>query len=126
VGDPRNLERALGVRFPDDYRAFLASSGSLLIQVHEDIWPRPEAGSIGPHWMQTRFELSAFGVCSEVDWMRVEVEAARPFLEELIRGRRVIAVGRLAATELGSEYVRHPSYGGALAFAQGVRRRLER
>jgi uracil-DNA glycosylase len=57
---------------------------------------------------------------------RDEVAAARPFLEELIRGRRVIAVGRLAATELGSEYVRHPSYGGALAFAQGVRRRLER
>jgi uracil-DNA glycosylase len=64
--------------------------------------------------------------CSNRRPRRVEVEAARPFLEELIRGRRVIAVGRLAATELGSEYVRHPSYGGALAFAQGVRRRLER
>lgn len=70
------LERALSVRFPDDYRAFLASSGSLLIQVHEEIWRRPEIGDVGPHWMQTRFELSVFGFCSEVDWMRVEVEAA--------------------------------------------------
>jgi Uracil DNA glycosylase superfamily. len=57
---------------------------------------------------------------------RDEVAAARPFLQELARGRRVIAVGRLAATELDSEYVRHPAHGGALAFADGVRRRLER
>src|SRR3954465_9882930 len=57
---------------------------------------------------------------------RSEVAASKPFLEELVDGRRVIAVGRLAATELDSEYVRHPSYGGALAFADGVRRRLKR
>jgi uracil-DNA glycosylase len=56
---------------------------------------------------------------------RDEVAAARPFLQELARGRRVIAVGRLAATELDSEYVRHPAHGGALAFADGVRHRLE-
>jgi len=57
---------------------------------------------------------------------RSEIAAARPFLEELVDGRRVIAVGRLAATELDSVYVRHPSYGGAVAFADGVRRRLKR
>jgi uracil-DNA glycosylase len=55
-----------------------------------------------------------------------EVALARPFLLELVRGRRVIAVGRLAAAELGSDYVRHPAHGGAVAFADGVRRRLER
>jgi uracil-DNA glycosylase family 4 len=52
---------------------------------------------------------------------REEVEAARPFLEELARGRRVLAVGRLAAAVLGAPYVRHPSHGGARAFAAGVR-----
>lgn len=52
---------------------------------------------------------------------RAEVEAARPFLDELIRGRRVVAVGRLAAAVLGSPYVRHPSHGGAGAFAAGLR-----
>jgi uracil-DNA glycosylase len=57
---------------------------------------------------------------------RSEVAASKPFLEELVGRRRVIAVGRLAAAELGSAYVRHPSYGGALAFAEGVRRRLRR
>jgi len=51
-----------------------------------------------------------------------EVRAARPFLDELTRGRRVIAVGRLAATVLDAPYVRHPSHGGASAFAAGLRR----
>ena len=55
---------------------------------------------------------------------RAEVEAARPFLGELTRGRRVVAVGRLAAGVLEASYVRHPSHGGATAFAEGLRRVL--
>ena len=55
---------------------------------------------------------------------RDEVRAARPFLDELRRGKRVVAVGRLAADVLGAPYVRHPSHGGALAFAEGLRRTL--
>jgi uracil-DNA glycosylase len=55
---------------------------------------------------------------------RDEVRAARPFLDDLRRGRRVVAVGRLAADVLGAPYVRHPSHGGALAFAEGLRRTL--
>ena len=53
---------------------------------------------------------------------RAEVRAARPFLDELTRGRRVIAVGRVAAEVLAAPYVRHPSHGGAAAFAEGLRR----
>jgi uracil-DNA glycosylase family 4 len=52
---------------------------------------------------------------------RAEVEAARPFLAEVTRGRRVIAVGRLAAAVLEAPYVRHPSHGGAGAFSEGLR-----
>jgi uracil-DNA glycosylase len=55
---------------------------------------------------------------------RAETAAARPFLDQLARGRRVIAVGRLAACALGVESVRHPSHGGAVAFRDGVRRLL--
>ncbi len=51
---------------------------------------------------------------------RREVDAARPFLEVLAAGRRVIAVGRLAHAVLGGDYVRHPSHGGAAAFGAGV------
>jgi uracil-DNA glycosylase len=53
-----------------------------------------------------------------------EIRAARPFLDRLARGRRVIAVGRIAASVLDSPYVRHPSHGGAAAFADGLRLRL--
>jgi uracil-DNA glycosylase family 4 len=56
---------------------------------------------------------------------RAEVDAARPFLTELARGRRVIAVGRLAAATLDAPYVRHPSHGGAADFASGLRRAVD-
>jgi uracil-DNA glycosylase len=52
---------------------------------------------------------------------RAEVAAARPFLDALVRGRRVVAVGRLAHEVLGGRYIRHPSHGGAAAFRQGLR-----
>ena len=55
---------------------------------------------------------------------RGEVLAARRFLDELTRGRRVVAVGRLAAEVLDAPYVRHPSHGGAESFAAGLRRTL--
>ena len=51
---------------------------------------------------------------------RAEIAAARPFVAELARGRRVIAVGRVAERELGAPYVRHPSRGGAPAFRAGL------
>ena len=51
---------------------------------------------------------------------RSEILASRPFLEELTRGRRVVAVGRLAASVTGAPYVRHPSHGGAGAFRDGL------
>lgn len=53
---------------------------------------------------------------------RAEVAQARPFLDEVVRGCRVVAVGRLAASVLDAPYVRHPSHGGARAFALGLRR----
>ena len=57
---------------------------------------------------------------------RAEVDAARPFLAELTRGRSVVAVGRLAASVLDAPYVRHPAHGGAAAFAAGLRHALGR
>ncbi len=51
-----------------------------------------------------------------------EVEQGLVFVEELARDRRVVAVGRLAATALGLEYVRHPSHGGVADFREGLLR----
>lgn len=62
---------------------------------------------------------------------RPEVAEARPFLEEIAAGRRILAVGRLAAEATGAPYLRHPSHGGAAEFRAGLLRfaaggRLER
>jgi len=51
---------------------------------------------------------------------RAEVEQGLPFARELARGRRVVAVGRLAAAVLDAPYVRHPSHGGAADFRHGL------
>jgi uracil DNA glycosylase superfamily protein len=51
-----------------------------------------------------------------------EVVAGRPFLEEIAAGRRVLAVGRLAAEATGAPYLRHPSHGGAAEFRAGLLR----
>jgi uracil-DNA glycosylase len=51
-----------------------------------------------------------------------EVATGLPFALELARGRRVLAVGRLAEAVLGAPYVRHPSHGGAAEFRNGLLR----
>ncbi|HEY7381776.1 MAG TPA: uracil-DNA glycosylase [Gaiella sp.] len=53
---------------------------------------------------------------------RAEVREGLRFLERLARGRRVVAVGRVAAGALGCPCVRHPSHGGAAEFASGLAR----
>jgi len=53
---------------------------------------------------------------------RDEIAAGIPFARELARGRRVIAVGRLAEAALEAPYVRHPSHGGAAEFRAGLLR----
>jgi uracil-DNA glycosylase family 4 len=55
---------------------------------------------------------------------RREIADARAFLDELARGRAVVAVGRVAADVLDAPYVRHPSHGGARAFEAGLRHML--
>ena len=49
---------------------------------------------------------------------RAEITAALPFTRELARGRRVLAIGRIAERALDAPYVRHPSHGGAAAFRE--------
>ena len=51
---------------------------------------------------------------------RFEVDVSFRFLEGAARGRRLIAVGRLAQEVTAAPYVRHPSHGGAFAFHAGL------
>lgn len=50
----------------------------------------------------------------------VEVAGGVPFARALSRGRRVVAVGRVAAGALDAPSVRHPARGGAAAFREGL------
>jgi hypothetical protein len=51
---------------------------------------------------------------------KTEVRGAMRFLEQIVAGRRAIAVGRLAHSVLGGRYVRHPSHGGSAEFRAGL------
>ena len=51
---------------------------------------------------------------------RVEVQTSSRFLEAVTRGRRVVAVGRIAQEVTGAPYVRHPSHGGAGDFRRDL------
>jgi uracil-DNA glycosylase len=51
-----------------------------------------------------------------------EIAAGLPWVEHVAGGRRVIAVGRVAERATGAPGVRHPSHGGAEAFADGLSR----
>jgi len=52
---------------------------------------------------------------------RVEIAHGSVFAEELAHGRHVICVGRVAQQALEGAYVRHPSHGGAVPFAEMLR-----
>jgi uracil-DNA glycosylase len=49
-----------------------------------------------------------------------EIEAGIVFARLLAKGRRIVAIGRVAERVLGGPYVRHPSHGGAAAFRAGL------
>jgi uracil-DNA glycosylase len=57
---------------------------------------------------------------------RAEIDASAPFLAALARGRRVVAVGRVAERALAAPGIRHPSHGGARAFRRGLVELLDR
>jgi hypothetical protein len=52
---------------------------------------------------------------------RAEIRAGARFLARVARGRRVVAVGRVAEAVTGAPYVRHPSHGGATGFRDTLR-----
>ena len=51
---------------------------------------------------------------------RAEIASGLTFARELARGRRVVAVGRIAHEAFGGVYLRHPAHGGATVFRRGI------
>jgi hypothetical protein len=54
--------------------------------------------------------------------IRREIEDGLRFVQALATGRRVLAVGRVAAAATEAPYIRHPSHGGAEEFRAGLLR----
>ncbi|MDQ3889164.1 MAG: uracil-DNA glycosylase [Actinomycetota bacterium] len=57
---------------------------------------------------------------------RAEIVASAPYLAAVADSRRVVAVGRIAASVLSAPSVRHPSHGGATHFREGLRKVIGR
>jgi hypothetical protein len=75
-GPVAEAERALGVAFDPAYRSFLCAWGSMIVDVKEDVWPRPVEFEVRPLWqMQFGRVVNGVGpgappVASTLDWAR--------------------------------------------------------
>jgi hypothetical protein len=80
LNDVEEIEKTLGVKFPDEYKAhILGKVPGMLVEVIEDIWPRQKGG--GAAW-KFFYELHTFTASKDSeDWMRLEIEGKK-FIEE--------------------------------------------
>lgn len=67
-----------GFTLPEEFRDFTMSAlGGLYMEVHEDLWPRPEAFEVGPFW-SFLYGLQVYGIADDVpDWLDIRVETQR-------------------------------------------------
>jgi len=75
--DITEFEREIGFRLPEDFRAYSTSFlGGMYLEAREDLWPRPEAGDVGPFW-SFRYAVKVFGLAADVpDWLDIRVQHA--------------------------------------------------
>jgi uracil-DNA glycosylase len=105
-GIPFTSERQLTGRGPGEATATIVHRvlGELELEDHVLLW------NVVPTHPGTS--------CSNRRPTQAEIDAGVSFARELARGRRVLAVGRVAEAALAAPYVRHPSRGGAVAFRE--------
>jgi hypothetical protein len=68
-------EAEVGFRLPDEFRELtLSSLGGLYMAVREELWPRPQAGQVGPAW-SFAYGLKVFGIAADIpDWLDIRVQ----------------------------------------------------
>ena len=87
IEDIRKAEKALEVKFPNEYIAHLLAEGAdvlgergIYIEVKEDVWPRAKLYDVGPFWAFL-YGLHTFTASAESeDWMRLET-VGKQFVE---------------------------------------------
>jgi hypothetical protein len=63
--DLRELERQFGAPLPAEYAKLLAAWGALVVEVVEDVWPRPQLYEVKPSW-QFWYGFRVYGVGRQV------------------------------------------------------------
>jgi hypothetical protein len=71
--DVAAFEKKIGFAFPAEYRRYLCHPlGGLIVEVHEELWPRPKAWDVGPAW-SFAFGVYAYTLCSAApDWLSMQ------------------------------------------------------
>ncbi len=88
IDDIKNIEKELGIAFPDEYIAHLLGENDeilgnrgVYIEVKEDIWRRPKLYDVAPFW-SFMYGFHTFTACKEsADWMRLDIEG-KNFMED--------------------------------------------
>jgi hypothetical protein len=78
----QEFEQEIGFRLPEDFRAFSMSPlGGIYIDVKEQVWPRAQAGAIGPFW-SFLYGMFVFGFAKDIpEWMDIHIHT-RQFRQE--------------------------------------------
>lgn len=73
LDDVAVFEKQIGFDFPDDFRRYLVHPlGGLVVEVVEDLWPRPKQWEVGPAW-SFRFGLYAYSLSPEApEWVSMQ------------------------------------------------------
>lgn len=73
--DVAAFEAVVGFGLPEEFRDFTMSSlGGLYMAVREELWPRPQAGQVGPAW-SFEYGLKVFGIATTIpDWLDIRVQ----------------------------------------------------
>lgn len=73
--DVAAFEAIVGFRLPEEFREFTMSSlGGMYMAVREELWPRPQAGQVGPAW-SFEYGLKVFGIADTIpDWLDIRVQ----------------------------------------------------
>jgi hypothetical protein len=82
LDDVEIIENKFGVKFPDEYKThILGKIPGLILEVNENVWPRPKKNDIGPFWsfLYCIHTFSASNECA--DWLRLDY-AGKQFIDE--------------------------------------------
>jgi hypothetical protein len=67
------FEQTIGFDLPDEFREFaIHALGGLYMEVHEELWPRPQLYAVGPFW-SFLYGLQVYSLSPGApDWLRIE------------------------------------------------------